>query len=170
MGYKTIAETSRLWIREFVPEDLEDLYRLYEAGGAEYVEPLSADRSVERARLESYCVYAYGFYGTGFYGVVEKATGELIGRCGIRVAEINGTGLYELGYLIRKDCREKGYGREAVLAVMDYGKREVGIEKLYVRIHKDNEESVNFIEKLGFNRQKTDMAEDGITCLYVKNL
>ena len=82
MEKNIIAETPRLRIREFVPEDVEALYALYQAGDVGYVEPLSNDRDEERKKIENYILYAYRFYGMGFWAVEEKATGALIGRCG----------------------------------------------------------------------------------------
>ena len=170
MEKNIIAETPRLRIREFVPEDVEALYALYQAGDVGYVEPLSNDRDEERKKIENYILYAYRFYGMGFWAVEEKATGALIGRCGIQVGEIDGTGAYELGYLIRKDRRGKGYGKEAVRAVMTYGKSVLEIENLHVRIHEENETSVKFIENLGFSRKKAYVSGENKIIIYFKKL
>ncbi len=37
---ETVIETGRLIIREFVPEDLEALYRIYESADTRFLQPL----------------------------------------------------------------------------------------------------------------------------------
>lgn len=82
---ETVIETGRLIIREFVPEDLEALYRIYESADTRFLQPLSEDREEELEKLKSYIQYVYGFYGFGLWAVCLKETGALIGRCGLQV-------------------------------------------------------------------------------------
>ena len=49
--YNIIMETPRLILREFVPEDLAGLYRLYEESDTRYIEPLSKDKDEELEKL-----------------------------------------------------------------------------------------------------------------------
>lgn len=51
--------------------------------------------------------------------VVLKATGEMIGDCGLTMQSINGHIKPEIGYHIRKDCQRKEYVGEAVRATRD---------------------------------------------------
>ena len=57
-----ILETPRLILREFVPEDLAGLYRLYEESDTRYIDPLSEDPDEELVILKNYIHYIYGFY------------------------------------------------------------------------------------------------------------
>ena len=66
-----IASTKHLIIREFVPEDIDALYSIYE-DNCDYIEPLSKNREEERQKLKAYIKYVYGFYGFGLWAVVEK--------------------------------------------------------------------------------------------------
>ena len=97
---ETVIETGRLIIREFVPEDLEALYRIYESADTRFLQPLSEDREEELEKLKSYIQYVYGFYGFGLWAVCLKETGALIGRCGLQVMFIGDEGEYEMGYMI----------------------------------------------------------------------
>ena len=80
---ETVIETGRLIIREFVPEDLEALYRIYESADTRFLQPLSEDREEELEKLKSYIQYVYGFYGFGLWAVCLKETGALIGRSSV---------------------------------------------------------------------------------------
>ena len=46
-------ETPRLILREFVPEDLAGLYRLYEESDTRYIEPLAKDPEEELEKLKN---------------------------------------------------------------------------------------------------------------------
>lgn len=145
-----IIETPRLILREFVPEDLVGLYRLYEESDTRYIEPLSKDRDEELEKLKSYIHYIYGFYGFGLWAVCLKETGELIGRCGLHVMFIADEGEYELGYMISKRYEGQGYAAEAVEAILQYADEELEAPRVVIRIHKANERSIRFAERLGF--------------------
>ena len=57
-------------------DDLDDIYRIYHSGeNYRFIEPMDEDRDVERAKLESYIFYMYGFYGFGLYAVCLKDSG-----------------------------------------------------------------------------------------------
>ena len=147
----TILKTERLVIREFTPDDLDDLYTLYDHAGP-YVAPLSDNRDEERLKLESYIQYVYGFYGFGLWAVCLKENGQLIGRCGLQLESVDGDAELEMGYLIDRNYRRKGYGTECVRAVMDYAKQLESYDRIVLRIHRDNTPSVKFAESLGFTQ------------------
>lgn len=147
-----VIETPRLILREFVPEDLSGLYKLYEETDTRYIEPLSTDRDEERIKLESYIHYIYGFYGFGLWAVCLKDTGALIGRCGLQVVFIGEQGEYELGYMISGKYEGKGYASEAARAILDYAFETLEAPRVVVQIHKANERSVRFAKHLGFKK------------------
>lgn len=157
-----VIETPRLILREFVPEDLSGLYKLYEETDTRYIEPLSTDRDEERIKLESYIHYIYGFYGFGLWAVCLKDTGALIGRCGLQVVFIGEQGEYELGYMISGKHEGKGYASEAVRAILDYAFETLEAPRVVVQIHKANERSVRFAKHLGFKKlaKKLEDASD----------
>ena len=149
---ETIIETERLVIRNFDPEDLDALYRLYEESDIRYIEPLSEDREEELEKLKSYIHFIYGFYGFGLWAVCLKEGGRLIGRCGLQVEFIGDEGEYELGYMISGKYTGQGYAEEAVKAILEYADEDLEAPRVIVQIHKDNEPSRRFAEKLGFRR------------------
>ena len=78
----TILETERCVVREFVPEDTDALYDLYDEEARRFLEPPSGNRSLEREILTSYIRRVYRLCGYGHWAVICKNTGELIGRMG----------------------------------------------------------------------------------------
>lgn len=67
-----ILETPRCLVREFVEEDLESLYGLYDREACRFLEPPSPDRERERAILRAYIDRIYGLYGFGHWAVLLK--------------------------------------------------------------------------------------------------
>lgn len=151
---KTIIETDRLILREFIPEDLDDIYRLYGESDVSFLQPLSEDRQEEREKLKSYIRYSYGFYGVGLWAVCLKESGRLIGRCGLQVIFLNeeNEGDYEAGYMISGLYSGMGYGKEAVSGILKYADDELETKRVVVRIDKRNDGSLRFAENLGFRK------------------
>lgn len=165
-----LIETPRLILREFVPEDLAGLYRLYEESDTRYIEPLAKDPEEELEKLKSYIHYIYGFYGFGLWAVCLRESGELIGRCGLQVELIGDEGEYELGYMISCKYTGCGYASEAVQAVLKYAGEELEAPRVVVRIHKENKASLVFAQKEGFHPMDIKSeANDGF-CVFVYDL
>jgi RimJ/RimL family protein N-acetyltransferase len=147
----TVIETENLIIREMSLDDLDELYAVYGTlRGCEYIEPLY-ERKEEEEFTRNYIKNMYGFFGYGLWLVIRKEDGRIIGRAGIEHREINGETVQELGYLIGKTWQNRGYAKEACLAIIGYSREELGIERLYLCSHKENIPSLSLAEKLGFS-------------------
>ena len=127
----TILETERCIVREFVPEDIDALYDLYDEEARRFLEPPSRNRSLEREILTSYIRRVYRLCGYGHWAVICKKTGELIGRMGFAfppspapVCDPVPDAMF--GYLVRSDRRRQGITREAGAAILQYGFEKLG--------------------------------------------
>ncbi len=146
-----ILETERLKVREITVEDSDRLYEIYsDSSIAEYMEGFSPERETGLEFIQSYIDNMYAFYGYGLWGVCEKETGRLIGRAGISNREFYGRIFHELGYIIAKDCRQKGYATEACRAIIEYARTELAAEVLICLIEPKNLVSKRLALKLGF--------------------
>ena len=152
-----IACTERTIIREMTADDLPAMYELYsDEAVAKWVEPLYEN--------------VYSFYGYGLWLVFDRKTGELIGRAGISVREIDGEKRCELGYIIRGDRQRKGMGFEVSTAVMEYAADCLMIDELWLCIEKDNTASIGLGKKLGFTLYGSSVCDGKDCCLYRKKL
>ena len=127
----TILETERCIVREFVPEDTDALYDLYDEEAKRFLEPPSRNRSLEREILTSYIRRVYRLCGYGHWAVICKKTGELIGRMGFAfppspapVCDPVPDAMF--GYLVRSDRRRQGITREVGAAILQYGFEKLG--------------------------------------------
>ena len=156
----TITETKRCFIRETIPEDVDSFYEIYkEASITEYMEDLYADREEEIAYIRDYIKNVYGFYGYGMWTVIEKESGEIIGRAGISLRD--GCDIPELGFVIGVPWQRQGYAYEVCQAVLAYGREELEFQQFQALIMKGNEKSKKLCEKLGFTSWE-EVEIDGI--------
>jgi [ribosomal protein S5]-alanine N-acetyltransferase len=88
-------------------------------------------------------------YGYGLFSVIFKASGELIGDCGLEVMEIDQGHVAELGYDFRSDYWGQGLATEAASAVRDYAFQTLGLAELISLIRVGNAASRRVAEKIG---------------------
>lgn len=95
--------------------------------------------------------------GHTFWAVERKRDKRLLGFCGaVRVHEhyTPVRGLLEIGWRLRADAWQRGYGTEAAEAVVDWLERERPGELLVARVHRDNAASQSLARKLGMRRAR----------------
>ena len=165
-----IACTERTIIREMTVDDLPAMYELYsDEAVAKWVEPLY-EYEKELEFTKAYIENVYSFYGYGLWLVFDRKTGELIGRAGISVREIDGEKRCELGYIIRGDRQRQGIGFEVCTAVIEYAADCLMIDELWLCIEKDNIASAGLGKKLGFTLYGSSVCDGKDCCLYRKKL
>jgi RimJ/RimL family protein N-acetyltransferase len=82
--------------------------------------------------------------------VTLRATGELIGNCGIR-RDAPTSHEAEIGYEIAPDRWGCGYASEAVAEIVRFGFAELGVHRIAAWLVADNAASARVLEKNGFH-------------------
>ena len=146
----TTLETSRLILREFVPEDADALARVICDQETMRFYPALFDRSdagewIARNRRR------YKELGHGLWAIDLKSSGEMIGDCGITVQEVDGEGLLEIGYHLRRDLWGQGLATEAARACRDYGFTRLNAPFLISLIRPENVPSWRVAERNGMS-------------------
>ena len=148
---KYILETEHLRLRSFQQSDAECLYEIHID---EEVKKWIPNESYEDVN-ESQEAIAF-FAGRVARNVLPyvlavelKETGELIGDTGIN--EVEGKpGEAEIGFVICRKYRGKGYASEAVEAMTEFAGSSFLVKSLYGRVLKGNQASVKVLEKNGY--------------------
>ena len=94
--------------------------------------------------------------GFTFWAVERKADGELLGFCGIKIANTPGEpveGMHEVGWRLREDAWGQGYAREAAIASLDYAFERLGAERVIAITFPGNAASWGLMERLGMTRR-----------------
>lgn len=108
-------------------------------------------------------ICGYQQRGWGPWAVIENASGNLIGYCGLfDIADVNGRPEIEIGYRLARQSWGRGYATEAVLAVRDFAFLSLGLQRLIAMIDPDNTASIRVAEKAGMNYEQ-DVIFEGYT-------
>ena len=144
-----IAQTDRLTLRHFNPDDGAAMDRVY--GDPEVMRFSSGVRSPEWVRQRFKRIQdEYETRGYGLWAVEERETGEVIGYCGLSsLPDVNGVPEIEIGYRLARRHWGLGYATESALAVRDVAFDCLKLERLIALIDPLNVASIRVAEKLG---------------------
>ena len=81
------------------------------------------------------------------FSMIEKKTGDFIGNTELMD---NSDTVKELGIAITAKKQNKGYGTEAVAALLKYGFETLGLHKIVLRANPDNARAIHVYKKCGF--------------------
>lgn len=153
--------TERLLLRRFTLDDVDALYLLTTIPEViRYVgnTPLPS-RDAALDTLKTRLLRDYEVHGYGRFAVVWKATGAVVGFCGVKYLEEIGAN--ELGYRYLPELWGQGVAKESCRAVIDHARETLKLRRLVSLIHPENEGSKNVVRKLGFTYESTQVI-DGI--------
>lgn len=101
--------------------------------------------------------------GYGQFAIQTKADATVIGVCGLLYREEQE--FTDVGFALLERCWGKGYATEAARAVIEFGKQELGLERIGGIVSPDNQASIRVLEKLGMKQQGTFAFDNGENCL-----
>ena len=162
-------QTERLLLRPYTREDVPQLHTvLSDPETMRYwPAPFTEDQTAQWVE-RSLGLYASGL---GRFAIVRQADGALIGDAGLLHLEMDGVLEYDVGYIVAANEWRRGYGFEAAAAVVAYGFRTLGLDRLCANMPAAHSASRRLAEKLGMRLEKIYANERnrGIeTCLYAK--
>lgn len=165
----TVCETDRLIIREQTVNDIDDLYDIYEDPEIlKYTEGLYEDRDEEIEYMKEYIDKQYRFFEYGVWALVNKEDGKLIGRAGISNRE--GYDIPEIGFVIGKEYRRKGYAKEALSVILTYASKELMMTKMQAFTLPNNKASIELLKTLGFEKSGEDVISGKVHDRYYVNM
>ena len=143
-------ETDRLILREIVPADAEELFRIF--SNAEtmqfwscrpYISVQQAYELIESMAEAKRC-------GTAIHWAITlRGDNRLIGKCGYnewRKTHRRG----DISYIIARECWGKGIVSEALSPVLDYGFKDMNLHSVEAGVTPGNDGSTRMLERLGF--------------------
>ena len=139
-----LIETERMIIRDFSPDDVNDLHEIF--GDAETMQNCEPAFHFEKTQkfLEEFCIVK-----KGAVAAVLKDSKKMIGYILFKPCE---KAVYEIGWIFNKKYWRQGYAYEACAEVILYGFRELNVHKLIAETI-DSQKSVRMMEKLGMKRE-----------------
>ena len=145
-----MIKTKRLLLRETIEADVDEFVKIYSNPEmTKYTEPLYSDPEEERKYVREYQEKVYKIQGFGIWTVIRRKDNKIIGRAGLTARE--GFDDYEIGFAIGCDYQRKGYGCEAVKAILSFAKKnELG--EINALVMPGNEASKALLSKVGFSK------------------
>lgn len=149
-----VFETERLVLRRFTTGDTAFIVRLLNEPS--FIENI-ADRGVRtdddaRAYLLDGPLASYEKNGFGLWLVLERATGEAIGMCGLIRRDVLDD--VDVGYAFLPEHWGKGYAAEAVEGTLRHGVERCGLARIVAVVNPGNERSISLLRKLGFTYER----------------
>jgi RimJ/RimL family protein N-acetyltransferase len=89
------------------------------------------------------------------FRIVEAATDEVVGGVNLRFGDFE---VAEVSYFLRASARGRGLATRAVRLVSHWAFDELGIERIELRAHPENEASCRVAERAGFTREGVERA------------
>lgn len=153
MTGKTILETQRLLIREFVVDDAEAFYAFNsDPEVMRYTgEPPSASVDEVRELIRTYPDYRA--HGYGRWAVVHKPDDRVIGFNGLKY--LDDLCETDLGYRLHIDYWGRGIATESSLAIVRYGFEVLELDRIIGLTLPENKASIRVLEKVGMHREGT---------------
>lgn len=164
-----ILETKRLLLRKYTIEEIDDLHAILSDPVTMQFWPKPFTRDGSEQWLHNN-LKRYEEDGFGRWAIVEKASGRIIGDCGIVLAELDNRMEHDLGYILDKAYWGMGLATEVALACKEYGARELNLHRLCANMAFDHIASRRVAENIGMIREKeycNRRNRDILTYLYV---
>lgn len=143
-------QTQRLILRKFTPQDIDELYRLFNDPDVMQYMGGVRNRQITEQRLSQ--IIDHWQHGFSMWAVVRKSDQQMLGRCGL--IYLDNTPEVELGYTFFKEFWGKGYATEAGLASLKYGFEIANLDRIVAITHPQNIASRRVMEKLGMKYEK----------------
>lgn len=142
-------ETKRLVFKQIGDDDLQGVYQIYGDEDLTKYFVSGADKSIEqtRERIEKIKSH-WNKYGFGDFILLDKEDSSAVGYAGLHYKQNGGN--VNVSYIIDKKMWGKGLGYEACMALVYYGFRIAGLDKIAAEIDPQNSSSIRLIEKCGF--------------------
>lgn len=145
--------TKRLVLRRIVPSDLDDVYEY--ASDPEVPRYLlwlpHTDRSVTRKYLS---LVDRKYKHSEFYDWGVEYNGKMIGTCGFTTLSVDDN-RGEIGYVLNRRFWGMGLATEAVRAVLNYGFRELSLNRIEAKFMLENEKSISLLKKCNMTYEGT---------------
>jgi RimJ/RimL family protein N-acetyltransferase len=163
-----VLETQRLILRRFSLDDAAFVFEI--VNDPAWLQNIG-DRHVKtlddaRAYLSKGTLAMYERIGFGMYVVTLKESGEPVGMCGL--VKRDGLDDVDIGFAFLPRFRGQGFALESAAAVLEHGKRDLGLKRIVAIVSPANQRSIRILENIGlkFERRMTLPGDDEEIAVY----
>ena len=162
-----ILETDRLLLRPLELSDAEAMFAMDRNPEVhKYLWQTPVQKVAEVIKVIHYVNEQYERNNIGRFATILKETGEFIGWTGIKFVddhvENGNTNFFDYGYRLNANFWNQGYATEATYAWLDYGFKEMHIDKINAYTHAQNGASNHVLHKVGMKFMEDYPDKDGV--------
>jgi ribosomal-protein-alanine N-acetyltransferase len=143
-------ETPRTFMREILGNDFDFLLRMMSDLEVMRYYPRPYDEKDVRSFINRMRT-CYREDGCGLWLLVDRESGEPLGRVGLMRQTVNGVPEFEIGYMVHRPFWRRGLATEAALAVRGYAFSERKLRRVVSLIRPENKPSQGVARKLGMD-------------------
>lgn len=138
-----VIETKRLILRELTLKDEKNIeLHFSDSAVSQFVEIGNDETAADIIRFH--------LFDSGCrWGLIIKTDNEFIGTCGFHAWDIK-SGSAEIGYDLSRKYWGKGYMKEALGSIIDFGFLTLKLNSIIAIINEHNLNSIKFIQKMNF--------------------
>jgi [ribosomal protein S5]-alanine N-acetyltransferase len=153
------VETERLVLREISHDDTAAIFRNFsDPDVANWFFEKPHSTMEQTIKVIDHFILKFK-QGEGLtWAITLKEDGQVIGTCGYENIEIGNRG--EIGFDLAKDCWGKGYMRESLAAIINFGFSILNLSKIEAHTNLNNVRAKFLLEKLGFQLDKVSKGND----------
>jgi [ribosomal protein S5]-alanine N-acetyltransferase len=148
-----IIETQRLLLKGLSPGDMQFIFEQYPKAE---IKIILGHRTEEEFKKEAYKQKnGYSSYNRSFklFLITAKATGYIIGRCGIHNWNVEHRRA-EIGYVMEDEqYKRKGLMTEALGTIIEYGFTTMNLNRIEALVGSGNNPSLKLMEKYNFIKE-----------------
>lgn len=152
-----VLETERLVLRQIDEGDAELQMRVLNT--PQVMEHLGGPKELHEIQAKhAKSMASFARDGFGFMMMIEKASGDLVGHCGLKRVDhplAPNQGDFEIGWLVRQDRWRRGYAGEAMRAVIEWAFSRHQAQRIVALTCERNEPSWRLMEKIGMERDQS---------------
>jgi ribosomal-protein-alanine N-acetyltransferase len=148
-----VLETERLILRKIELKDAKDIQAIRSNPQVMTFMDSHAHETVEDS--ENFIAEGLEIFGSKkglFWGLVEKASGKFIGDFAFWKIDRKNCRA-EIGYTLRPEFWGKGYMKEAMSRILDFGFRKLNLHSIEANINPKNVNSRGLLLKMGFRKE-----------------
>ena len=146
-----ILETDRLLLRKVSLEDAADIFEYASDPEVPRFMPWGPHQSIQATyEYLEHVVDIYRQHSPGPWAIVHKRDAKMIGTCSFGSWERDHRRA-EIGYVLNRRYWGQGYMTEAIRAIIAFGFRELGLNRIQARCDVPNIGSARVMEKAGMS-------------------
>lgn len=151
MKFQTI-ETNRLFLQKLSPEIMNQIFKEYNDDEIKKILGYSEEEFARQKKIHEKGYESYNQTMMNFQ-IVEKSSSKIMGKCGFHTWNPQHHRA-EIGYALNDDeFKNKGYMKETLEKVLDFGFQEMQLNRIEALIDENNTPSKKLLDYFGFVRE-----------------